>query len=101
MRRGAFSLPASVANATQRFKMEADPMRGFIDERIEFVHSGFTPRTEIYSAYTAWAVLNGFHQMSAHRFYESFTAAAVDMSNYPVMPTVVKGTRGYNGIKIM
>jgi phage/plasmid-associated DNA primase len=103
MRRGAFAIPPSVANATERFKMEADPMRGFIEERVEFHHTNnpaFAPRTELYLAYSAWAGINGFHQMSAQRFYEGFTSAAVDVSNYPVMPSVRDGTRGFKGVTI-
>ena len=103
MRRGKFTIPPSVATATERFKMEADPMRGFIEERIEFhsEHSpSFAPRTELYMAYSSWAGLNGFHQMSAQRFYEGFTAAAVDSSQYPVVAITRGGTRGYKGISI-
>lgn len=103
MRRGRFSLPPSVVNATERFKMEADPMRGFLEERVTFHHSNdptFTPRTDIYNAYVAWAVVNGFHQMSAQRFYESFATAATDMSNYPIVPVTRDGTRGFKGIAI-
>jgi putative DNA primase/helicase len=103
MRRGAFAIPPSVANATERFKMEADPMRGFIEERIEFLHSnatGFTPRTELYLAYSAWAGINGFHQMSAQRFYEGFTSAAVDVSTHPVVPVTRDGTRGFKGLMV-
>ena len=101
MRRGSFVLPASVANATERFKMEADPMRGFIEERIEFTKDTFTPRTEIYTGYTTWATINGFHTMSAQRFYESFIAAAVDVSSSPVKPTVRDGVRGYVGMRLV
>jgi len=72
-------------------------MRGFIEERVEF-RDGFAPRTEVYLAYTAWASVNGFHNMSAQRFYESFTAAAVDMSKTPITLTAMDGTRGYRGI---
>jgi putative DNA primase/helicase len=103
MRRGAFSLPPSVISATERFKMEADPLRGFIEERVEFTPPGthaFTPRTDIYNAYTTWAVVNGFHQMSAQRFYESFSAAAVDVSQYPIMAVTNGGVRGYKGITL-
>jgi len=103
MRRGKFQLPPSVISATERFKMEADPLRGFIEERVTFHHPNdptFTPRTEIYNAYTAWAVLNGFHQMSAQRFYESFFAAAVDTSKFPLKSIRVKGYPGYRGLSI-
>jgi len=102
MRRGSFAIPASVERATERFKREADPMRGFIDERIEGVHpdhSPFVPRTDVYNGYTSWAALNGFHQMSASRFYESFVAAAID-AGVNVQARTVDGTRGYRGIAI-
>lgn len=101
MRRGAFALPPSVTIATERFKTEADPLRGFIEERIQGHHPNdpvFTPRTELYMAYTTWATVNGFHQMSAQRFYESFNMAATDALQYPVVVTAKKGIRGFRGI---
>jgi P4 family phage/plasmid primase-like protien len=103
MRRGQFSLPASVVAATERFKMEADPMRGFIEERITSCqpnNSPVVPRTEVYLAYTMWAQLNGFHPMSAHRFYESFMAALTDVVEYPVRAITVHGTQAFRGISI-
>jgi len=101
MRRGRFTLPPSVVKATERFKMEADPMRGFIEERITFLTDRtHVARTDLYNGYTAWAAVNGFHQMSAQRFYESFTTAATDMSNYPILPTTRHGVRGYRGISL-
>lgn len=102
MRRGSFAIPASVASATDRFKREADPMRGFIDERIEAVHPNsapFVPRTDVYNGYTTWAAVNGFHQMSASRFYESFVAAATD-SGINVRSLTVRGVNGYRGFVI-
>lgn len=100
MRRGQFSLPASVLTATERFKMEADPMRGFIEERITetSAHKSFTPRQDVYLAYTAWAMVNGFHQMSAHRFYEAFLAAASSVMEQPIRATALGGVRGYRYI---
>jgi phage/plasmid-associated DNA primase len=97
LRRGAFSLPPSVIVATERFKKEADPLRGFIEERIEERHlnnAPFVPRMEFYSAYTTWATVNGFHLMSAQRFYESFTAAL----EIPIVVLTKDGTKGYKGI---
>lgn len=104
MRRGAFDIPPSVARATERFKMEADPLRGFIEERVECKHpntTSFISRTDVYNAYTTWAALNGFHQMSAQRFYESFGAAIVDVSEFPVKAITVRGIRGYRGISLV
>jgi putative DNA primase/helicase len=103
MRRGSFAIPPSVASATERFKMEADPLRGFIEERIKFHHPNdpqFTPRTELYAAYATWSAMNGFHQMSAQRFYESFNAAALDVSQFPVRVITLHGVNGYRGISL-
>jgi len=100
MRRGSFAIPPSVASATERFKMEADPMRGFIEERISFQGQAFTARTDIYTGYATWAAMNGFHQMSAQRFYESFNAACVDMNQLPVLATKLHGVIGYRGIAL-
>ena len=95
MRRGAFSNPVSVQRATQRFREEADPVRGFMRERIR-EGNGFVERSTVYNAYVAWATVNGFAQMSAARFYESISAAMAGR----IRPVVLHGTRGYRGISI-
>lgn len=104
MRRGAFHLPPSVVRASDKFKREADPMRGFIDDRIKFHHEHdphFVPRTEVYLAYSTWASVNGFSPMSAQRFYESFVAAAVDTSHHPVKSHGQNGVRGFSGVSVI
>jgi P4 family phage/plasmid primase-like protien len=98
MRRGTFTLPPSVVSATDRFKMEADPMRGFIDECVQGANT-FVPRMEFYVRYTSWAIANGFAQMSANRFYESLTAAAID-SGHTIKLVTMHGTRGFKGIEL-
>lgn len=103
MRRGAFTLPPSVLHATERFKQEADPVRAFIEEACRAQHpnsASFTARMEFYVAYTAWAGMNGFHQMAAARFYESFLAAAIDQSDAPIRAVTVAGNRGFKGIEL-
>ena len=83
--------------------MEADPMRGFIEERITFHRAGddlFTPRTDIYGAYSAWAALNGFSAMSAQRFYEALVMVATDMSQHPIRTSAQNGVRGFVGISL-
>lgn len=99
MRRGAFTLPPSVLEATERFRMEADPIRGFISEKLDS-SNGFVERTEVYSEYTMWSALNGFHQMSATRFYEQLQMVMVDAFDYPVRAAIRDGTRGYVGLRI-
>jgi putative DNA primase/helicase len=104
MQRGAFRLPPSVISATARFKTEADPLRAFIDERVKATHANnpaFLARTDLYVAYTAWAAVNGFHSMSAQRFYESFGAASTDEIGGSVRAVTMHGTRGYKGIELV
>lgn len=103
MRRGKFTIPASVDKATEKFRMEADPLRAFVSERVRFHHANdpaFTPRTDVYSAYTAYGVMNGLHQMSAQRFYEQFIMAATEIGNNPVTEVIRQGTRGYKGVTV-
>lgn len=103
MRRGRFSLPASVEAATARFRDEADPVRAYMGDRVRFHHENerqFTARSDIYASYAAWAVLNGFQALSAQRFYETFTMSAIDMGEWPARATIMDGTRGYMGITI-
>lgn len=103
MRRGMFTLPPSVAHATERFKQEADPLRGFIEERLESRHENnapFVPRNEVYAAYTVWCSTNGFHATSAHRFYEALMAALVDTFEHSIKLVTNKGIQGYRGVVV-
>lgn len=100
MRRGKFTVPKSVAEATQRFRNEADPLRAFTEDCVRFVQHGFTARTDVYARYASWAVTNGFHAMSAQRFYEGFNSAGTEMSPTEFRPVTVKGTRGYSGVQL-
>ncbi len=102
MRRGQFAIPQSVHEATERFKAEADPMRSFIADRIESKHPSHAPfvnRTDFYTAYSTWSAVNGFHVMSASRFYESFVAAVTDSCDYPVK--VVRRAEGIGFIGVV
>ena len=78
-------------------------MRGFIEDRVEGHHPNdpaFTPRSEIYMAYTVWAALNGFQAQSAQRFYEGFVAACIDTLEYPLREYIKSGVRGFKGITL-
>ena len=97
MRRGAFINPPSVQKATKRFREEADPIRGFIRERLIAADS-FVARTDIYNAYVSWAGINGYAQMSNSRFYESLMSAIVE--SIPVKPVINGGIRGYRGMQL-
>lgn len=102
MRRGQFSIPPSVAAATARFKTEADPIRGFIAERLEFTRADkvFVPRSDVYVNYGMWASSNGYHEMGASRFYAELQAAVIDTTPYRFRAVTLHGTAGYKGIAL-
>jgi P4 family phage/plasmid primase-like protien len=103
MRRGAFNEPDSVRKATARFRIEADPMRAFIDDKLISRHPNNAPfisRTEVYAEYVAWSGMNGFHQMSASRFYENLQQVAVEAMEYPMSTRIHEGIRGYIGFTV-
>jgi P4 family phage/plasmid primase-like protien len=103
MRRGAFTSSKTVDKATARFRDEADPMRSFVAECLIFNHDNdptFTLRNDVYSAYAAWAINNGFHAMSAQRFYESFLATIPSISDKPLRSVQRDGHRGYVGLSL-
>lgn len=103
MRRGAFTEPESVKKATMHFRTEADPIRGYLADRITSTHpnnSSFIDRTELYADYADWAASNGFAQLSAARFYEQLQMAAVDALEYPVRIARRSDSRGYIGMQL-
>lgn len=99
LNRGAFRMPDSVKKATEHFRVEADPVRGFISERIRETRrdADWLSRTEIYAEYVSWAGTNGFSQMSNSRFYEQLNAAIPEALPHAT-PTRRGGADGYRGI---
>jgi putative DNA primase/helicase len=102
LNRGAFRMPDSVKAATDHFRKEADPIRGYISERLREVpdYKSWTGRTEIYADYVAWAGTNGFSQMSNSRFYEQLNAAMPDALPRAI-PVLRDGYPGYRTITIV
>jgi len=102
MRRGSFVNPKSVAKATERFRLEADPMRSYLTERIRRVSENAIPikRTDVYADYYGWAASNGFSQMSAARFYEQFNSAALDILESPITTRKRDGFPVFIGIEL-
>jgi len=99
--RGHFILPLSVKEATERFRAEADPMRSFIAERIEWTgRTQFLSRNDIYAEYAMWAATNGFSAMASIRFYEQFTHSLPEVILNPVIGTSRAGYTGFTGISI-
>ena len=101
LNRGAFRMPESVRKATEHFRIEADPIRGFISDRITVANDtkAWLSRAEIYSDYVAWAGTNGFSQMSSSRFIEQFNAALPELLPYSI-PVRRDGYPGYRNTRL-
>lgn len=97
IRRGSFSLPPSVVAATERFRKEADPIRGYVEDRLTVTRGrDFTSRPDVYADYAAWAATNGYHNMAATRFYEQLTTVLAGQ----ITPAKREGERGFRGMTI-
>lgn len=100
MRRGSFIIPPSVHKATKQFRIEADPMRAFIDDKVRSDPQREVPRTDVYAEYNAWCIDNNFRPMGATRFYETFISAAVDTFSHDVGMHRRKDGRTIKGISL-
>jgi len=99
--RGHFVLPVTVKEATDRFRAEADPLRAFIAERIEWTGlPEFISRNDVYAEYAMWAAQNGFSAMSSMRFYEAVGHTLVPALERPVPASLRHGYQGWRGIRI-
>ena len=97
MRRGRFSIPRSVAAATERFRKEADPIRGYVEERLTVTGGRErVSRADVYADYSAWAATNGYHSMAASRFYEQLTTVLAGRITY----TIARGEKSFRGMVI-
>ena len=93
--------PPSVQAATAKFRTEADPLRSYIEERIEGKARHRVARQEIYQDYAAWAVNNGFQAMSTVRFYESLTHLLAELIPHETGQVRRNDGRYYVGIRLI
>ncbi len=67
--RRRFMLTESVAEATDRYRETADPVRVFVSERLELIPEERVRRPVVYEKYREWCASNGHEPLSAKRFY--------------------------------
>ena len=81
MERGCFLEPQSVKKAGIDFRVEADTLRAFVLDRIEF--GEWSNRADCYRAYRLWALENGVGTLSA-RAYHSRILAICQADGHPM-----------------
>ena len=94
MKRGRFAEPASVRDAKRAFVAASDAVRAWIDEQCTLDPDAWTPRTELYRAYSSHTIGDGSKQLGAREFYNR-----IEQVN-GIWSAGRNGTRGLNGIRL-
>jgi P4 family phage/plasmid primase-like protien len=101
METGRFTRPPTVAEAEDRFRRHADPVRGFLAERvIPDPYHGWVDRADLHHAYRAWAQEAGVAALPAQRFNEKLDEVHVELFGVPRTAATRRGRRGWAGIRL-
>jgi P4 family phage/plasmid primase-like protien len=70
LRQGEYTRPPSSGVALAKWRLAADPVAQFVDEKTSPVPAGTrgTGASDLYEAFAMWALLNGFRRMSSRHF---------------------------------
>jgi putative DNA primase/helicase len=66
--RGSFSETETTRQAGERFRVDADSVAGFLDERVTVEIDGRAIKSELFAAYRSWCTENNRQPLSAVRF---------------------------------
>jgi putative DNA primase/helicase len=94
MARGRFDEPESVRNAKSDFIARSDAVRSWVDEQCLLDPDAWTPRTDIYRAYTIHADNAGAKRLSAREFYNRVEQIG------GIRAAIRHGTRGFGGVQL-
>ena len=98
MARRGFAPPASVVEATQTFRQDADPVRAFLAESTYGDHNGWVPREHVFDEWKRWAEHEGRSVGQRQEFYRDMKAASLDTLGTSVNDAKRGGTRGFRGL---
>lgn len=100
MARGYFEEPECVQQATAGFRVAADPVRSFLDERAAPVAGTFAHTSLIYGRFKEWCQENGHRPLSLKKFLGRVEAVAAEVLDVPLTRTKRNGHWGYSGLTI-
>jgi P4 family phage/plasmid primase-like protien len=101
MEAGRFTRPPTVAEAEDRFRRHADPVRGFLAERVVAdPYYGWVDRADLHHAYRAWTQEAGVAVLPAQRFNEKLNEVHVELFGVPRSSTKRRGRPGWAGIRL-
>ncbi len=99
--RGDFTKTSTSKKAERRFRIHADPVRGFLAARVEPCTDGKVSRNDLYYNYTQWCEREGLKYLSATRFYERVREVHDEVLEIPCVERKVRGVRCYRGIRVL
>lgn len=99
MARGYFQEPGCVHQATSDFRIAADPVRSFLDERVVRSIDGFIYTGALYEKFKTWCHENGHHPPSNKKFLGRVEAVAAEVLGFPLSRVTRNGRGCYPGIK--
>ena len=101
MERRTFPCPPSVEEATKKFRLEADPYRQFITEKLVAMPKGYIFRSELLRLWEAWASANGHPVGPARDLYSALRGAARDVLGAEIKEGKRGGLEGFHGIDVV
>lgn len=94
MNRGRLPEPQSVRDAKATFVSASDAVRSWLKDQCTIRPDAWTPRTDLYAAYTRHVGADGGKRLAAHHFYNRIEQVnGIDAATR-------RGTRGFKGIRL-
>jgi putative DNA primase/helicase len=91
------TMPDSVKEATSEFVAATDPMRRYVEDRIEVAdRTHREPRAAIYRDYRSWTNEQGGRPLGAQKFWIAFRALNLDIDDLKI-----RGERYVSGVRLL
>ena len=100
MDRGRFSRAEAADRAETEFRRHADPVRGFLDERVVADSYGWISRAHLHANFRYWATDSGIGVLSAKRFAEKVREVHMEILGQACLESKRQGNRGWSGIRL-
>lgn len=100
MGRGQFTRAEAITAAETEFRRHADPVRGFLSERVIGDREAWVSRASLHAAFKEWATEAGLGALSAKRFAEKVREVHVEIFGYTHVEAKRTGDRGWSGIRL-
>ena len=98
---GQFTIPEISKETLDTMRLDANPVRLFVEESTEFDPDEQTTRKDLYAAYAEWCSINDHNKYGERRFFASIREyASQGVEEYRTTDKDRKTVRGFRGIKL-